>query len=377
MTSQETIILDAAAAEAAVLGGAVLGGGGGGSMADGLAAATLAVELGDVALLPVDAVDGAATLLTVSAVGAPAAKERYMRPVYFVRAVEQFRQRFAVALDGLITNECGGNATVNGWLQAAALGIPLVDAPCNGRAHPTGVMGSMGLHRDRGYLSRQTAVGGSPHTGRYLEAAISGSLEAAAALVREASVKAGGLVAVARNPVTAAYAKANAAPGAVRQSIGLGRAILDARARRGSQAAAAAADYLGGSLPVAGQVTRVSLETRGGFDVGTVALAGRHGEAILTFWNEYMTLETAGERLGTFPDLIATLDAASGRPLSTAEIAAGQDIVVLLVPRANLLLGAGMRDPALFAVAEAAVGKDLIRYSFPERRPAGVAGQPT
>ncbi len=375
MTNQQTIILDAAAAEAAVLGGAVLGGGGGGAMADGLAAATLAVQLGDVALLPADAIDGGATLLTVSAVGAPAAKERYVRPVYFIRAVELFRQRFGLQPGGLITNECGGNATVNGWLQAAVLGLPLVDAPCNGRAHPTGVMGSIGLHRDSGYLSRQTAVGGNPQTGRYLEAAISGSLETAAALVRETSVKAGGLVAVARNPVTAAYARANAAPGAVRQCIGLGRAMLAARAKQGTQAVAAAADFLGGTLPVTGQVRHVALETRGGFDVGTVTLAGRDGDATLTFWNEYMTLEIAGQRLGTFPDLIATLDAATGRPLATAEIAAGQDIAVLLVPRAKLLLGAGMRDPGLFAVAEAAVGKDLISYAFPEHRPADAAGQ--
>lgn len=373
MNRDAITILDTAAAEAAVLGGAVLGGGGGGSMTDGLAVARLALQMADVALLPLDAVADDATLLTVSAVGAPAASDRYVRPVHFVRAVQLYRDCFGVMPGGLITNECGGNATVNGWLQAAVLGIPLVDAPCNGRAHPTGVMGSMGLHRDRGYVSRQTAVGGNPAKGLYLETSVSGSLDKAAALVREASVRAGGLVAVARNPVTVAYAKTHAAPGAVSLSIGLGRAMLAAKAKKDNLAAAAAAQYLGGTLAVVGQVKAVSLETRGGFDVGAVTVAGREGLAELTFWNEYMTLEIADERLGTFPDLIATLDAATGRPISTAEIAVGQDIAVLLVPQANLLLGAGMRDPELFAVAEAAVGKDITGYSFSDLARPGVS----
>lgn len=364
MRANESITLDSAAAEAAVLGGAVLGGGGGGSMEDGLAVARLALQMADVRLVPLDACPDDATLLTVSAVGAPAAKDRYVRPVHFIRAVEYFRQAFGVAPGGLITNECGGNATVNGWLQAAVLGLPLVDAPCNGRAHPTGVMGSMGLHRQSGFISRQTAVGGDPKRGLYLETAVSGSLDRAAALVREASVKAGGLVAVARNPVSAGYARTHAAPGAIAQCIALGRAMLAARAGGYGRAAAAAAEFLGGTLAAAGRVERVALETRGGFDVGAVTVAGRDGPAELTFWNEYMTLEIAGERLGTFPDLITTLDAADGRPVATAEIAPGRDIAVLLVPKAGLLLGAGMRDPALFAVAEAAVGKDLVGHVF-------------
>lgn len=351
-------------AEAAVLGGAVLGGGGGGAMRDGLEAARLALRLGDIALASVETLAADKTILTVSAVGAPAAKERYVRPAYYIRAVELFQQRFGIQPDGLITNECGGNATVNGWLQAAVLNLPLIDAPCNGRAHPTGVMGSIGLHRDKTYLSRQIAVGGDPAKGRYVEMAVTGSLDSAAAMVRNASVQAGGLVAVARNPVSAGYAKKNAAVGAVSQCIGLGQAMLAAQEKNAALAVEAAAEYLQGKIIAYGRVISVTLETRGGFDVGLVVVEGKRDKVEMTFWNEYMTVEIDGERLGTFPDLIATLDAKSGMPLTTADIMVGQEVAVLWVHRDKLILGAGMRDQALFKVAEQAVGRPLIPYVF-------------
>ena len=366
MNTHEKMILTPEHAEAAVWGGALLGGGGGGWMEDGLSAALLAVRLGDVSLTPVTEIDDAATVLTVSAVGAPGAKERYVRPTHFVRAVELFRQRFDITPAALITNECGGNATINGWLQSAITGLPLLDAPCNGRAHPTGVMGSMGLHLDKGYESRQTAVGGNSKTGRYLEVAVSGGLDGAAGMIRSASVQAGWLVAVARNPVPAGYVKNHAAPGAITQCVKLGEAMLAAKAA-GKDVPMVTADFLQGKIVATGLVSSVDIETRGGFDVGVVKMATTSGKVELTFWNEYMTLEIDGERLGTFPDLIATVDAATGRPVNSAEIQAGKFIAILLSDRKNLILGAGMRDPGLLRVAEQAVGRSLVPYVFPEK----------
>jgi DUF917 family protein len=360
----EELILTENLAEAAVLGGAVLGGGGGGSMQDGIEAARLAVRLGDLKLVPLETLADGEILLTVSAVGAPAAKQRYVRPAYYLRAVELFRQRFGLQPGGLITNECGGNATVNGWLQSAAFGIPLVDAPCNGRAHPTGIMGAIGLHQDKSYVSQQIAVGGNPATGRYLELAVSGSMETVAGLVRNAAVQSGGLVTVARNPVSVAYAKQNAASGAVRQCIELGAAMLAVRKAAPGMTGEAAAEFLQGEIIVKGRVSRVTIETRGGFDVGLVVVEGEQGQAELAFWNEYMTLEIDGQRLATFPDLLAMLDAKTGIPISTAEVQEGADVVILQVPKEKLILGAGMRDPELLRVAEQAVGKQLIPYAF-------------
>ncbi len=344
--------------EAAVMGGAVLGGGGGGSMEWGRELGELAVRMGTVRMVDIEDVDDDDTIITVSAVGAPAAREAMVQPMGYVRAVEILMEQAPIVADGLITNECGGTATINGWLQAAVLGIPLIDAPCNGRAHPTGAMGSMGLETQKDYVSYQAAAGGNPFQNRYLEVAVRGNIGQAAYLIRQAAVQAGGLVAVARNPVSAGYVRENAAPGAIGQCITLGQAMLAAEGRGGMAVIEAAAEVLEGRIVESGRVERVELVTSGGFDSGRVTI----GDYELTFWNEYMTLEKGGERLGTFPDLIMTLDKSSGRPMSSADIREQQEVALLHVPRTNLLLGAGMFSADLLAAAEPIVNKELVKY---------------
>lgn len=354
------VIISKEMIEAAVIGGSVLGGGGGGSMAQGRQLAELAVRMGTIRLVDIDAVHDSATLVTVSAVGSPATKQSFVRPVDYVRAVELLSKKAQVEPDGLISNECGGTATINGWLQAAILGIPVVDAPCNGRAHPTGAMGSIGLHTKEGYTSYQTAVGGNPSIGRYIELAVQGSIEQAANLVRQAAVQAGGWVAVARNPVDAGYVKRHAALGAIWQSIILGQAMLAAQTKGGLVMAEAAAEMLGGNIVETGVVEKIELITDGGYDRGLIIL----GSLELAFWNEYMSLERDGTRLGTFPDLIMTLDKLTGMPLTTAEIKERQEVAVLYVPKSNLLLGTGALSTELLAVAEPIVGKCLVEYAM-------------
>lgn len=348
--------------EAAVLGGCVLGGGGGGSMDKGYQTAKLGLELSRVTLIDPEDLDEDAILINVSSVGAPSAKNAYAEPMDYGRVVSTLCKNAGLEPKGIITNEAGGSASVNGWLQCALLGLPLVDAPCNGRAHPTGIMGSMGLHRVEGYISRQAAAGGRPENGRHVEMMASGDINRVAKLVREAAVQADGLVAVARNPVTCGYAKTHGACGAVRQAIELGQAMLTARDSGGDAVLQAICDFLGGAIVAQGIISHLELNCSGGFDTGHISIE----DTELTFWNEYMTLEQGGKRLGTFPDLIMTLDAETGLPVTSAEAVQGQKIAVLLVPMSHIKLGAGMKDPELFKSCEDAVGKQIISYVFPK-----------
>ncbi len=90
----------------------------------------------------------------------------------------------------------------------------------------------------------------------------------------------------------------------------------------------------------------------------------------LTFWNEYMTairggVNTAQEsRLGTFPDLITTLDYATGVPLTTAEIKERQNVIVLVVPKGQLKLGATMAREDLIKNVEDIVGQPMVEHVF-------------
>jgi DUF917 family protein len=344
--------------EAAALGGVLLGGGGGGWPEDGLASGKLALQVGNPRLIALSDLAPDALVVTVSAVGAPAAVERYTRPMDFAAAVTALNQRLDGRIAGLITSENGGAATVNGWFQSAVTGIPVADAACNGRAHPTGVMGSMGLDADPGYRSVQAAVGGNPATGRRLQIVVEGSLAACDRTIRQAAVEAGGMVAVARNPVTAAYVADNGAPAAISQAIRLGEIILQQRPSGGEAVAAALAAELEGQVLTRGVARDFALETRGGYDVGHF----RVDDVEITFWNEYMTADRGNLRLATFPDLIATLDAATGDPVVSAAVTDGRELLVLTAPKSRLLLGAGVRRPESLAPAEAAIGRPMARY---------------
>lgn len=356
------IKVDEKIAEAAVLGGAFFGGGGGGDLREGLKHAKLAIELGEVVIVDVDSIPKDKYIATASMVGAPAAKEKYLLPVHAIKSTELFMNVARVPLGGLISSENGGYSTINGWIQSAALGIPIVDAPANGRAHPAAVMGSMGLHKLPDYISIQTAVGGNKEKRMYTEVIVKGSLERAAKMIREAAVQAGGLVAVTRNPVTPEYVKENAAVGAISQAIEIGR-IIQEYGSDVDQMVEKIIGYLGGGKTIdKGEVEQATLETRGGFDVGKIIVKGSTNKRYeATFWNEFMTLEdTEGKRYGTFPDLIVMVDLQTGLPLTSAEVKQGDKVLLVVVPKEYLILGAGVKDPDVLKFVEQAIGKKVV-----------------
>lgn len=337
----------------------MLGGGGGGPMEEGRMIGEMAVKIGIPTLVDLEDLPDDATLLTVSAVGAPAARERSVKPMDYVRAIEVLEIN-DIQVDGIITSENGGLATLNGWFQSAVLNIPVVDAPANGRAHPLGIMGSMGLHLVEGYVSKQAAVGGNPERGNYLEAYISGPLDTAAKIIRQTAISAGGLVAVARNPVSIAYARDHAAVGAITQAIELGKLMSEVESVEDLEENLR--QSMGGMKIAEGIVAETKLETTGGFDIGKVRVKAKREEYELTFWNEYMCVEKGGHRLATFPDLIATVSLETNLPLTTAEIRKGQPVVILLIPKERLILGAGMKDPTLFEEVERITRKAIVPY---------------
>lgn len=340
----------------ATLGGCFLGGGGGGSIEKGMQVGRAALMYAAPTLVSIDDIPADTLIVTASTVGAPAAKQVLVTPKDYVKAVQILEQHLGCTMAGVITNENGGTATINGWIQSAVLGLPLVDAPCNGRAHPTGTMGSMGLNAVPGFISHQVAVGGDPELGKHVEICVSGSLDVAASIVRKTADASGGMVAVARNPVSAAYIKENGAIGGITHAIETGKAFAQAQAKGAKAAMEAVADFLNGEVITIGKVTTLKLETINAFDVGFVTVDGFE----ITFWNEYMTLEKGSKRFGTFPDLIMTMDALTGMPVTSAELREGQEVAILVTDRKNLKLGAGVKDKTLLKEIEPIINRSVL-----------------
>ena len=100
----------------AMLGGCILGGGGGGGAYLGEMLLDKLSEAPPLKLTPLSEVEDDAIVLSVSLVGAPAAPEQFLTPEAMIRTVELFRENNpGVKLGGIITNENGACATVNGW----------------------------------------------------------------------------------------------------------------------------------------------------------------------------------------------------------------------------------------------------------------------
>src|SRR5699024_9963865 len=144
-------LLTKEAAKNAVYGGCILGGGGGGWIKEGLENAKQAFSVGSPTLISVDELNNEDHVACVSLVGAPSAKEQYIDSQQLIGTVNRMKREYEQPIKALMTNENGAATTINGWLQSAATGLPFLDAPCNGRAHPTGPMGSLNLSEVNDY----------------------------------------------------------------------------------------------------------------------------------------------------------------------------------------------------------------------------------
>ncbi|WP_209123646.1 DUF917 family protein [Alkalihalobacillus sp. BA299] len=338
--------------EQAVYGGAILGGGGGGWIHDGLQKGKLALEIGEINLITVDQLEDADYVACVSLVGAPAAKSQYINAKQLYSTVELLQKNFHSPVKALMTNENGAATTVNGWIQAALTGLPVIDAPCNGRAHPTASMGSMNLSEMDGYLSYQAAAGG--RDSYEISGFVSGTIQYTSNIIRQMSVEAGGLVGVARNPVQIGYIKENAAVGGINQAIALGEVFLNEKDPL--HKIEAVATKLQGRVIKVGKTRDYSISTKGGFDVGKLYV----DDLELTFWNEYMTAEENGDRKGTFPDLLMTFDTETGLPIVSAEMENGRNIAVMSVPKERLLLSSTMSNKVLLKTVESIINKQIV-----------------
>jgi len=338
--------------EALAIGGSILGGGGGGWSETGRKEGMLAIEIGEVELWDADEAPDDWEVVTCAALGAPTQRGS-TKPSHFIRSV-QLLMEVGVEFDGLIAAENGGHNSFGGWIPAAALSLPVVDTPGDGRAHPTALMGSMGLHRQDYDSVKSGCTEGS-------DVVAWGSLETTSNLIRAQARDMKALIAMARDPVPVSYSRRHGAAGAIQLAIDLGNAYIDAGTDDPPSAVEAAVKFLGGRLVCAGEIRRRSIGAQGGFDVGSMEIEGEGGTYELTFVNEYMTLEKDGRRLATFPDLMTTFNG-EGVPSTSASLQEGESVFLALVDKEKIPVGDGNRYPENYKGLEEALNKPMVKY---------------
>lgn len=343
-------------------GSRLLGCGGGGDYKEGYQTAMEAVKQGTVELITVEELEARGEegiIVTISGVGSPASEEAYYSTDVYPVIVQALQEKVKQKIIGFIACEIGGSSTFEPFIPAALLGVPVIDAPCDGRAHPLGVMGALGLEKT-GNPVWQAAAGGRKETVKYVELVVGNSVESASNLVRNAAAAAGGAVAVARNPVNTAWLKEAGAKGAYRQAMALGE-LWDGPGMI-SERVQLVADALHGEVVCCGQVSDFELKTDNALDRGSFKISGDEKKYEMHFFNEYMTLDVDGVRKNTFPDAMITVDAQNGRILTTADIKDGLKVYLITAHRNNIIIGKGLRYRASYERVQEIIGVNLTEY---------------
>ncbi len=356
--------------EAAVKGGSVYAAGGGGWADHGRMLGYAAVGVGKPELVDIEELEPRDWVATAAAIGAPASTTAWeMRGVDYVKAVQLLQEALGEKLSGLMVGQNGKSSTLNAWLPSAVLGTKVVDAVGDVRAHPTGDMGSIGMAGSPKPMI-QTAVGGNRADNRYIELVVRGATAKVSPILRTAADQSGGFIASCRNPLRAKYVRRHAALGGITLALDLGEAIIAAEAKGGSAVIDAIVKTTGGTILAKGTVTRKTLVyTREAFDIGSFVLGADDTAVTLHVMNEYMAIDDAGgTRIATFPDVIATLDAA-GTPLSAGQLREGMYVFVLHVPKKLIPLSSSVLDPAVYPPVEQAMGIELARYGLAGVKP--------
>lgn len=137
------------------LGSLILGGGGGGNVQEGLETADKALQLDQVELLSLsDISDRDGVVLTISGVGSPASETAFYSDEVYEKILQLVQTQLKQDIIGFIPCEMGGSSSFEPFIPAALLKLPLINSACDGRAHPFGIMGSLGL--GKGTVSKYT-----------------------------------------------------------------------------------------------------------------------------------------------------------------------------------------------------------------------------
>ncbi|HEY9279022.1 MAG TPA: DUF917 family protein [Eoetvoesiella sp.] len=344
--------------EAAITGGLILSAGGSGRarVAQNRAFAQRACAAGPLNLISIDDLDPKTEVLISTAVGAPGGGKHLADPDHAVLAAKNLIHASGAKIGAVMPGHVPG---IYAWLLAAELGVPLLDAACNGRGHPTVRMGSLGLSSQPLVQLYQAGVGAA------LQITVRGNTLATSALLRAAAIQAGGLIMACRGPLEAGFVASAAARGAITFQLDLGKAVLaagnDAHGR-----ITAALQFSGGKLLAQGTVVGNNVVYQDGFDVGQVIVRDEKSGSTLELGvcNEFMTANLDGCRVSTFPDLQASIDPASGQVMAISEMQVGTRVSILTVAKSKLPMGPGIFDPAVYPDVEQRMNTRIADYAL-------------
>jgi DUF917 family protein len=312
-------------------GAAILGTGGGGDPYIGRLLAEAAVRAhGPVDVVQVEDLPDDAVVLPVAMIGAPTVMvEKLPSATQFADAVRSLASYLGIVPTHIACIEVGGVNSTTPIVAAAELGLPLVDGDGMGRAFPevqmvlptlSGISATpMSLSDEKGNRAVFDTV-----DNRWAER-----------LARTATVEMGCSAITSQYSMSGAEIKESFVRGSLSLCVELGEALIAAR-EANDDPVLAVAEILGGQIVIEGKVADIERKTATGFARGTARIAGTGSdtgrEARLEFQNEHLFVSVDGVPRTTTPDLIITLDAETGEPITTEALRFGARVRVVVAP---------------------------------------------
>lgn len=298
----------------------------------------------------------------VSNMGAPlVGQERLSDPEFAARPVRMMEAFLGRRFRAVMSLEIGGGNAIQPLLVGATLDLPVVDADCMGRAFPEAQMTSF-------------AIGDLPMFPLTLadirdnEVIVSraASWEWMERISRRVCVAVGSIASTCKAPRTGREVKDWGILHSVTRAIGIGRVVLDARARH-ADPVEAVLGHTGGLRIFQGKIVDVDRRTTDGFLRGTARIAGldadRGHDLVLAFQNEFAVGWRDGAPAVMTPEIICVMDTEAGEAIGTETLRYGQRVTIVALPCAPVLTTA----KGLAHVGPRAFGHDVaFRSVFAE-----------
>jgi DUF917 family protein len=324
--------------ESIAIGAWILGTGGGGSPYLALLNLRRLYREGTVVSLldPADLADED-RVAVVSNMGAPlVGQERLTDPRTIAQAVRMMEEVIGQRFRAIMSLEIGGGNSLQPFMAAALLGLPVVDADCMGRAFPEAQMTSFAIHDLQMYPLTLVDVRDNA-----VVVARAASWKWMERLSRTACVAVGSIASTCKAPRTGKEVKECAILYSTSKALRIGQAVRAAR-RAHEDPIQAVLALEGGLRLFTGKIQDVDRRATEGFLRGTATLDGlddyRDQTMRLAFQNEFAVAWLDEAPRATTPDLICVIDTVSGDAIGTETLRYGQRVTVIALPAPPILL---------------------------------------
>lgn len=309
------------------IGSAILGSGGGSHTGLNSMMAKLQIEKnGPVSLIGFSELKPDDVIMPIGLIGAPSAEtEKLASGKEFEKMFQYVEKTLNKKISVLMPFEIGGGNGITPIIEAAKLGLPVLDADTMGRAFPEAQMSScnlMGANPSPGFITDclgNTTVIYSSNTA---------TLEM---IGRQITVAMGSIAAFGFFPLTPAEAEKYTFHKSISKALSIGKVAREAR-ENGMDPIDAILSLCKGIKIGSGKITDIDRVITRGFLYGVVTIQHKSEKMELDFQNEYLVAKRDGKIVATTPDILMLLEQETGAPIDSQQLQFGLKVHLIALP---------------------------------------------